>query len=91
MVIVSQDKRGIYNFDNIKSIDAIENEVTITDSIMSNRGVVTGKYKTEKRAKEVLQEIKEQYINSQMEYMEVTRMSREIKISDCFVYEMPEE
>lgn len=61
MVIVNQDKTGIYNFDNIKSIDVVENEVNITDDILSNKGMVIGTYETEKRAKEVLQEIVGKY------------------------------
>lgn len=61
MVIVNQDKTGIYNFDNIKSIDVIENEINITDDILSNKGIVIGTYETEERAKEVLQEIVKKY------------------------------
>ena len=61
MVIVNQDKSGVYNFDNIKSIDVLENEVNITDDILSNKGIVIGKYETEERAKEVLQEIVKKY------------------------------
>ena len=33
MIIVSQDKKSIYNFDNIKSIDIVENEIYITDDM----------------------------------------------------------
>lgn len=61
MVIVNQDKTGIYNFDNIKSIDVIENEINITDDILSNKGIVIGTYETAERAKEVLQEIVKKY------------------------------
>lgn len=61
MVIVNQEKSGIYNFDNIKSIDVVENEVNITDDILSNKGMVIGTYETEERAKEVLQEIVGKY------------------------------
>ena len=61
MVIVNQDKTGIYNFDNIKSIDVIENEINITDDILSNKGIVIGTYATEERAKEILQEIVKKY------------------------------
>lgn len=57
MIIVSQDKKSIYNFDNIKLIDVLENEIYITDDILSDAGACIGEYETEERAKEVLQEI----------------------------------
>lgn len=63
MIIVSQDKRSIYNFDNIKSVDIVENEVYITDDILMDEGAKIGEYVTEERANEVLQEISERLEN----------------------------
>lgn len=63
MIIVSQDKKSIYNFDNIKSIDIVENEIYITDDILMDEGARIGEYDTEKRAKEVLEEISERLEN----------------------------
>lgn len=63
MIIVSQDKKTIYNFDNVKSIDVLENEIYIADDILANEGARIAEYATEKRAKEVLQEIIERYTN----------------------------
>ena len=57
MIIVSQDRKSIYNFENIKSIDILNNEIYLTDDILADEGARIGKYKTEERAKEVLQEI----------------------------------
>ena len=57
MIIVSQDKKSIYNFDNIKSIDIVENEIYITDDILMDEGARIGEYATEERAKKVLEEI----------------------------------
>ena len=57
MLILSQDKKSIYNFNNIKSVDVIENEVYITDDILADTGTLIGYYQTEERAKEVLQEM----------------------------------
>ena len=57
MLIVSQDKISIYNFDNIKSIDVIEKEIYITDNILAGAGACIGEYETEERTKEILQEI----------------------------------
>lgn len=61
MIIVSQDEKSIYNFNNIKSVDVIENAIFITDDILADRGAFLGEYKTEERAKEVLQEIISKY------------------------------
>lgn len=61
MIIVSQDKNSIYNFSNAKSIDVVKNKVYITDDILSDKGTFIGTYETEKRAKEVLEEIVKKY------------------------------
>lgn len=66
MIIVSQDKKGIINFDNLVSVYVIESyeakekglekyniDFATTDEI----NFVIGTYETEERAKEVLQEI----------------------------------
>ena len=63
MIIVSQDKKTILNFDNIKSVDIVENEVYITDDILMDEGAKIGEYVTEERANEVLQEISERLEN----------------------------
>lgn len=57
MIIVSQDKNEIINFNKITEIVANENEIVITDNIYKNYGETIGIYKTKERAKEVLQEI----------------------------------
>ena len=63
MIIVSQDKTKIVNFDNIDAIE-IGNPLKYVDgmfkvfaSTTSDNEYTLGKYKTEERAKEVLQEI----------------------------------
>lgn len=60
MVILSQDKIQMINFDNVNEIFTTEtgeilviNNTYITDDCLD----VLGKYKTEERAKEVLKEI----------------------------------
>ena len=70
MIIVSQDKKEIINFDNLVSVYVIESyeakekglekyniDFATTDEI----NFVIGTYETEERAKEVLQEITERY------------------------------
>lgn len=64
MIIVDQDKNKIINFDNVNEILTIEtgeilviNNTHVTDDCLD----VLGKYDTEERAKEVLQEIVSKY------------------------------
>lgn len=90
MIIVSQDKKSIYNFDNIKSIDIVENEIYITDDILMDEGARIGEYATEERAKEVLQEI--------VNYASVSKINNSYQVADLRLklakmcrYEMPQE
>lgn len=95
MLIVSQDKDNIVNFNNVISI-GIED---FSDSSPWQRitaetlrtAVVLGDYKTEERAKEVLREIIERITiigvsNCSYEYADIA-----IKMKDHALYEMPKE
>ena len=94
MIIVNQNKDTIINFDKVESIDIVadldgtgEVPYKIFYETLSNREEL-GKYKTEKRAKEVLNEIVENY-----DYIErrLADMARGIGgLFNCY-YEMPEE
>lgn len=64
MIIVSQDKNNIVNFDNVVSVGIIDFDINdkncfqrITAETLGT-SVFLGDYKTEERAKEVLREIK---------------------------------
>lgn len=65
MIIVSQDKEKIVNFDNLTQVYITQNEeetayfirYETVDSLYDD----LGKYETEERAKEVLQEIAQKY------------------------------
>lgn len=59
MIIVSQDKKNIINFDNVNMILVNENKIFSFDNTYRNdgNGDWLGSYKTEERAKEVLQDI----------------------------------
>lgn len=63
MIIVSQNKDIIANFDNITSLDTDQcNGVYVVECNFTNRNnVYLGEYKSEERAKEVLQEIIKKY------------------------------
>lgn len=76
MVIVSQDKKDVAVFDNMKILGVRGHKIAITDNITtSGSAFVIGEYKTEERAKEVLEEITLAYSN----------------IGKCIVYKMPKE
>ena len=63
MIILNQDKDSLYNFNNVKSIDVLSNEIYLTDDILADEGTRIAIYKTEERAKEVLQEFVTGHIN----------------------------
>ena len=84
MIIVSQDKETIVNFDNITEIAQEDGEIGITNDILNDNFQVIAEYETEERAKEVLQEIINKY--------------GKFDIDDCNaitvfpkIYEMPKE
>ena len=68
MIIVSQDKMSIYNFNNVNLIKVIDDGriISFDNTYQYNSGVIgdlLGQYKTEERAKEVLHEIIDRYTN----------------------------
>lgn len=88
MIIVSQDKKSIYNFDNVKSIDRLRNEIYITDEILADEGASIAKYNTEERAKEVLEEIIDSLQNKNL--VEINSEGITSKIAGA-LYRMPQE
>lgn len=89
MIIVSQDKDLIVNFNNVTAIGIAQNNDKEIDSITTDgEEQYLGAYKTEERAKEVLQEIIKR-INGKGE---IIHNINEIKIETeaSSVYEMPE-
>lgn len=88
MIIVSQDKKSIYNFDNIKSIDIVENEIYITDDILMDEGARIGEYATEERAKKVLEEIIENIQGKSFVEMNTDRITLEVTGG---IYKMPKK
>lgn len=86
MIIVSQDRDLIISFDNVTVIGIAQNNSKEIDSItVDKEEQYLGEYKTEERAKEVLQEIVTRYKN--WENMKVGQPS-----GVCLpVYEMPED
>ena len=102
MIIVSQDKNEILNFNNIMNIQVTNCE---EDGYLISAGFIVGRddnyrdlgyYKTEERAKEVLQQIacrysaEEMYKRADSKTQEVlTRHYVEIEVIP-YIFEMPE-
>ncbi len=63
MIIISQDKNKIINFNRITEIIRDRREILITDDIFVDAGESIAKYKSEERAKEVLDELLMMYEN----------------------------
>lgn len=87
MIIVSQDKDAIVNFDRTQNIwidsNVLDKTNTTFDIVADDEAL--GSYETEKRAKEILQEIAERYGNwKNLEYGQPSGMCNPI-------YEMPTE
>ncbi|MCI8621349.1 MAG: hypothetical protein HFJ50_06475 [Clostridia bacterium] len=84
MLIVSQDKRSIVNLEqvaiiNINRSDLREIEAFFDCNEDNQNSILLGKYATEERAKEVLQEIINCYLGEAM-----------VECSGYICYEMPE-
>lgn len=98
MIIVSQDKELILNFGNIDVIgigNPLENDdgmFKVLASTTSDNEYTIGKYSTEERAKEVLQEIVKQYKNLITSYKKGrSDYPIETLMFNRNVYEMPVE
>ncbi len=84
MIIVSQDKTEIINFNKLTEIVVCDNGITVTDGIQQEKGLEIAKYATEERAKEVLQEVIKCYKDTNYEYENCWCLRN-------LVYEMPAE
>ena len=95
MLIVSQDKDLIINFENVTVIGIATSNSKEIDSITTDRNEqYLGTYKTEERAKEILEEIVNKYKATEMLKVSINRLSDEvgaIGMKESFVYEMPKE
>lgn len=94
MIIVSQDKKVILNFNNIVSLEIGEHianmdgerEATIEVFNASSNPSILAYYETEERAKEVLQEIISKYKTTLY-----NSKTNETVVNIPKVYEMPEK
>ena len=97
MIIVSQDKKMLINFNNIVSVYVIKNYVSeekgykgYNINFATNKGInfVLAIYETEERAKEVLQEIAEKVCDGS--YVQMTTDEINFEVSKP-IYYMPEK
>ena len=88
MLILSQHKIVILNFNTTTTIIADKNEI-IARLINGNKATL-GKYATEKRAKEVLREILERY-NVLKKNTTYTQGDSSFTFNEHYYHEMPKE
>lgn len=86
MIIFSQDKRKIINFERVTEITVNGTSILIGDDIFIPKGEEVAKYATEERAKEVLQEIISKYKTTLY-----NSKTNETVVNVPKVYEMPKE
>lgn len=89
MIIVSQDKTRIYNFERISEIVVSGTEICISDNLRQEEGLVIAIYKTEKRAKEVLITIMEWYDKLTKDIVEAIAYS--CSMNGYYYFEMPKK
>lgn len=90
MIILSQDREKIINFDNIDSIEVDANVIVI---FKNNKRIWIGTYDTIIRAKEVLQQIIDYYNREDFrdEKMDIEKAKVMIMIRDKSAFYMPEK
>ncbi len=93
MIIVSQDRDLIINFDNVTVIGIAQNNSKEIDSItVDKEEQYLGEYKTEERAKEVLAEIIKSYRDYRTAECDgYTDFCNKFVLQETAVFEMPED
>ena len=89
MIIISQDRKSIYNFERISEIVVSGTEICISDNLRQEEGLVIATYKTEERAKEVLITIMEWYDKIRTDIVEAIAYS--CSMNGYYYFKMPEE
>jgi hypothetical protein len=94
MIIVGQGKDVIINFDNIVNLVVIKNTIVSISNIEESTGITIAEYETEKRAKEVLEEITFAYANMEMLKIPKININQIIPTTELvrnICYKMPTE
>ena len=94
MIIISQDKNEIINFDNVNEIRAkYDGTIVMFDNTydpQNDCSDILGKYETEERAKEILQEIIRAIIEAKKDEIADSILGFSV-IPPNIIYEMPEK
>lgn len=88
MIIISQNKKKIINFERITEITVSGTSILVGDDIFVSKGEEVAKYETEERAKEVLKEITEKICASSSIQMNIEGINCEVSKQ---IYYMPTE
>lgn len=95
MLILSQDKSRIFNFNTITDVNVeyVNGDYELRTSFVGEKGSFNmGEYDTEERAKEVLQDIIKTYkFNINFKYNKFLTEKEVIEMQNDLVYEMPEK
>ena len=87
MILVSQDKKKIINFERIAEVIVSDEDICVSNNFEVQKGLIIATYESEERAKEVLQEITEKICES-------SNIKMDIEGINCVVskqiYYMPE-
>ena len=83
MILVSQNRKKIINFEKIAEVIVSDKDICVRDNFEVQKGLIIATYESEERAKEVLKEIIKAYKETNYEY------------ENCWclrnvIYEMPE-
>lgn len=93
MIIVSQDKYNVLNFDTTVNIGVEEistlNDIVQISAQTNGNTVVLGRYENKERAKEVLQEIVKTCVLTEQYKVEDERKRRNLMMEGVFLYQMP--
>lgn len=88
MIILSQDKTEIINFDNVNTLRVTKGGLIMSYRAKGDYSNILGKYKTEERAKEVLNEIIDYMTNKSNFVINQNEISLNTKSE---IYYMPQE
>lgn len=98
MIILEQEKEYLVNFSSISCImvgvNSRGNKYEVIATTNSNEEIIMGVYKTEERAKKVLEEIGICYANIEMLGLPTVKINENITTYDLkrnIAYEMPKE
>lgn len=100
MIIVSQDKDTIVNFDNVEILgignllEDDDGKFKMLANTISDSQYILGKYDTEERAKKVLKEIIGKYKATEALKIAINRIADDVGalgLENAFIYEMPKE